>query len=92
MSTLILAERSASITELKTNPSRVVREGEGGPVAILNKNTPEFYCVPADAYERLVEKLEDLELSMIAIQRLEDGETPRSTSIEELRRLYGTRT
>lgn len=90
MAHFILAETSASITELKTNPSKVVKAGEGGPVAILNKNVPEFYCIPADAYATLLDRLEDLELSFIARERLNDGEKPVKTSIEELRKLYGS--
>ena len=43
--------------------------GEGFPVAILNRNAPAFYCVPAKAYEALMEKLEDIELNAIADAR-----------------------
>jgi antitoxin StbD len=38
-------------------------------VAILNRNTPVFYCVPAPAYEALMEKLDDLELNAVASAR-----------------------
>ena len=84
----ILTERTASITELKANPSRVVQEAEG-PVAILNRNTPEFYCVPARDYEALMKRIEELELAEIARARLNDGETPVETSIEKLKAEYG---
>ena len=43
--------------------------GKGEPVAILNRNTPAFYCVPADLYETMMEQLEDLELNKIADAR-----------------------
>jgi antitoxin StbD len=39
------------------------------PVAILNRNSTAFYCVPAAAYEALMERLEDLELNAIADTR-----------------------
>ena len=84
----ILTERSASITELKANPSRVVQEADG-PVAILNRNTPEFYCVPAQDYEALMKRIEELELAEIARARLADGEKPVKTSIEKLKAEYG---
>ena len=89
MAHAILAETSASITELKTNPSKVVKAGDGGPVAILNKNVPEFYCIPADAYAALIERMEDMALSLIAQGRLEDGEKPVTTSIGALKERYG---
>lgn len=66
---LILAETSASVSELKKNPMGTVAAGEGMPVAILNRNEPAFYCVPAKAYEALMDRLEDLELNAIADAR-----------------------
>ena len=69
MSYLILAETTASVSELKKNPMGTVAAGEGFPVAILNRNAPAFYCVPAKAYEDLMDKLEDLELNAIADAR-----------------------
>lgn len=65
----ILARTSASVTELKKNPMGTVAAGEGFPVAILNRNAPAFYCVPAAAYEAMLERLEDLELNEIADAR-----------------------
>jgi len=69
MSHQILAETTASVSELKKNPMGTVAAGEGFPVAILNRNAPAFYCVPAKAYEALMDKLEDLELNAIANAR-----------------------
>ena len=60
---------TASITELKKSPMDTVLAGKGEPVAILNRNTPAFYCVPADLYETMMEQLEDLELNKIADAR-----------------------
>jgi antitoxin StbD len=65
----ILADNSTSISELKKNPMAVVKQGDGFPVAVLNRNQPAFYCVPAAAYERLMEKLEDLELAQLVRER-----------------------
>lgn len=66
----ILAETAASITELKRNPMGTVEAGEGFPVAILNRNEPAFYCVPARMFEAMMERLEDLELNAIADARV----------------------
>ena len=65
----ILAETTTSISELKKNPMAVVDQGDGFPVAVLNRNQPAFYCVPAQAYELLMDKLEDLELAQIVEER-----------------------
>ena len=69
MTHTILAETSASISELKKDPTGIVAAGDGFPVAILNRNAPAFYCVPAKAYEALIDRLEDLELNAIANAR-----------------------
>ncbi|MEM4987762.1 plasmid stabilization protein [Collimonas sp. H4R21] len=69
MAHLILAETTASVSELKKDPMGTVAAGEGFPVAILNRNQPAFYCVPAKAYEALMNKLEDMELNAVAEAR-----------------------
>ncbi|OQY49388.1 MAG: plasmid stabilization protein [Desulfobacteraceae bacterium 4572_87] len=69
MTNLILANITASVSELKKNPMGTVAAGEGFPVAILNRNKPVFYCVPAKAYEILMDRLEYLELNALADAR-----------------------
>ena len=69
MTTRILTEMAASISELKANPMRVALSGEGEPIAVLNRNEPAFYCIPAEAYEYLMDRIEDLELITLAEKR-----------------------
>ena len=69
MSNLVLTEVTASVSELKKNPMGTVAAGDGFAVAILNRNEPAFYCVPARAYEALMDKIEDLELNALADAR-----------------------
>ena len=82
MAHLVLADTSASVSELKKNPMGTVAAGEGFPVAILNRNEPVFYCVPARAYEALLDRLEDLELNAIADARA--GQAVIEVSIDAL--------
>jgi antitoxin StbD len=84
MANVILAEMTASVSELKKNPMATVAAGEGFPVAILNRNVPTFYCVPAKAYEALMDKLEDMELNTIADARLKDGKKLVQIKLDEL--------
>ena len=78
----ILADMSASISELKKNPMATVGSGEGFPVAILNRNEPAFYCIPAEAWESVLDKLEDIELAKLAKERMEEERV--KVSIDEL--------
>lgn len=82
MSNLILTETTASVSELKKNPMGTVAMGEGFPIAILNRNAPAFYCVPAKAYEALMDRLEDLELNALADSRM--GQPIDKVSLAEL--------
>ena len=78
----ILTATSASISELKKNPMGTVAAGEGFAVAILNRNEPAFYCVPAKAYEAILERLEDMELNAIADAR--EGQAIHKVTLDDL--------
>lgn len=84
MANIILAETTASVSELKKNPMGTVAAGEGFPVAILNRNEPAFYCVPAAAWEALLDRLEDLELNALADARLNDGQAIVKVTLDDL--------
>ena len=79
---IVLAETTTSISELKKNPMAAVRQGDGFPVAVLNHNKPAFYCVPAEAYEALMDKLEDIELADLVKQR--EGQRSIAVDIDDL--------
>lgn len=69
MTTRILTEAAASISELKANPMKVALSANGEAIAVLNRNEPAFYCIPADTYEFMMDHIEDLELLAIVEQR-----------------------
>lgn len=66
----------ASVTDLKRNPMGTVEAGGGEPVAILNRNEPAFYCIPADKYEALMNYIDDLKLVCEVKERIEANEPP----------------
>lgn len=69
MPNIILTDTSASVSELKKNPMATVSAGDGLPVAILNRNQPAFYCVPAELYEKILDALDDQELMKLVSER-----------------------
>ena len=83
MNHLIHSRFVASVSELKKNPMEVVNNGFGEAVAILNRNNPAFYCVPADMYERLMDLIEDRELLKL-VEQVDTEETVK-VSINDLR-------
>jgi antitoxin StbD len=80
----ILADTGVSISELKKNPSAVIEAAGGFPVAVLNRNTPAAYLVPAKAWEELMDRLEDIELARIVKER--ENEIAYDVDIEDLLR------
>ena len=74
------AERAAGLP--RTGRSGTVAAGEGFPVAILNRNAPAFYCVPAKVFEEMTERLEDLELNALADARA--GQPVVKVSLDDL--------
>lgn len=83
MNNIIHSRFVASVSDLKKNPMEVVNNGFGEAVAILNRNNPAFYCVPADMYERLIDLIEDKEL----LKLTEEAETEETikVSLDDLR-------
>jgi antitoxin StbD len=65
----ILADVTASVTELQKDPVGTVASGNGAAVAILQQNALAFYCVPADEYHAMVDRLDDIELDVLAEAR-----------------------
>ena len=80
----VLSSCSASISELKKNPTALLNEAEGCPVAVLNHNIPAAYLVPAETYEWLMDKLEDAELVQILLDRAHEKEHAIEVSLDEL--------
>ena len=78
----ILADASASISDLKRNPTAVIDAALGEPVAILNRNKPAAYLVPAEAWEAIIDRLDDIELVEIAKSRM--GQRRIRVKLEEL--------
>ena len=74
----VLSSYSASISELKKNPTALLKESDGEVITILNHNVPTAYLVPAETYELLLNRLEDAELTEIVIARHNE----RSKAIE----------
>lgn len=82
----IHAGLAVSISELKKNPSGVMKEAGSRVVAVLNHNKPQSYLVPADLFERLdlAEQLEDLELTAIVTSRMNSKRPSVKIGLDDL--------
>ena len=62
-------QMAVSVSDLKKNPTAIMAQADGQAVAVLNHNRVMAYMVPADAYEAMIERLDDLALVEIAQAR-----------------------
>lgn len=80
----VLADYSVSISELKKNPTSLLKEADGSAIAILNHNKPTAYLVPAETYEWLMEVLDDYELGKVIDSRRGDLSKAIDVNINDL--------
>ena len=84
MLTKIHAGLSVSISELKRNPQAIINDANGEAIALLNRNKPTAYIIPAKTYEMLLEMAEDVELAEIIEQRKSEKTDAVEINIDDL--------
>jgi antitoxin StbD len=57
------------MTDLRRNPSGILDDAGDSPIAVLNHNKSTAYLLSAKAYEALLERLDDAELTKIVKQQ-----------------------
>jgi antitoxin StbD len=80
----VLANCSVSISELKKNPSALIEQSGGEPIAILNHNKPTAYLIPAETYEALLEQIENYQLGVIIKERQYEKISAVEITLDEL--------
>jgi antitoxin StbD len=76
------ANLAVSVSDLKKSPSAVLAGAEGQAVAVLNHNRVMAYMVPADAYEAMIERLDDLAIADVVRSRAD--EVPLRVTLDDL--------
>jgi len=80
----LYATQVASISELKKNPTKVINDSHGQPIAILNHNTAAAYLIPVETFERMMDLIDNNELNKIVEQRLSSPFESIKVDIDEL--------
>lgn len=80
----VLADFSVSISELKKNPSALISQASGSPIAVLNHNKPAAYLIPAETYEALLDTIDDFELAKLVEERRGDKDQAIAVSLDDL--------
>ncbi len=84
MLTKIHADYTVSITDLKKNPQALINDAHGEAIALLNRNKPTAYIIPAETYEKLMDLAEDLEFEQIIEERKAEKADAVEISLDEL--------
>ena len=63
---------TTNISEFKKNPSALLTQADGETIALLCRNIPIAYIVPAKTYEKMLEITENMELLELANVRLKE--------------------
>ncbi len=80
----IHAELTASISDMKRNPQAIIDSAHGATIALLNRNKPTAYIVPAETYGALMELAEDIELGRIIEERKAEKDNAVEVCLDEL--------
>jgi antitoxin StbD len=67
---------AVSVSDLKKSPTAIMDEANGEAVAVLNHNRIMAYMVPADVYEAMLDRLDDLYLAEIIKSRSDEKGIP----------------
>lgn len=80
----IYSNLTASISDMKRNPQALIDGAQGETIALLNRNKPTAYIVPARTYEMLMDLAEDIELGRIIEERKAEKKDAVEVDINEL--------
>ena len=80
----MLANYTASITELKQSPTQLLKDAGNEAIAILNHNVTSAYLVPCELYTKMMDIIDDHYLAQEVEKRLNDGEKPIRVDIDDL--------
>jgi len=80
----ILANYTASITELKKSPTQLLKDAGDEAVAILNHNVASAYLVPSTLYEKMMDVMDDYYLRQEVDEALRDQSKPIRVKLDDL--------
>ncbi len=80
----ILANYTASITELKKSPTQLLKDAGDEAVAILNHNVASAYLVPSALYEKMIAVVDDYYLCQEVDEALKSNDKPIRVELDDL--------
>lgn len=81
---VVRATLSASISELKKSPTDIINKAGNQAVSILNHNVPTAYLVPTAFYHKMLDIIDEYELSKEVAVAKKSKQKPIKVSLDEL--------
>lgn len=81
---VVRAPLSASISELKKSPTELINKAGNEAVSILNHNVPTAYLVPTALYHKMLDIIDEYELSKEVVAAKKSKQKPIKVSLDEL--------
>lgn len=81
---VVRAPLSASISELKKSPTELINKAGNEVVSILNHNVPTAYLVPTALYHKMLDIIDEYELSKEVAAAKKSKQKPIKVSLDEL--------
>jgi antitoxin StbD len=75
---------TVSISEFKQNPSKVIEEAHGQPVAVLSQNRPAFYTVSPEFMANMADLHDERQLQSLVQTRLKSVSRAVKVNLDEL--------
>lgn len=67
---VILTNMTISISEFKANPNQALKDADGMPFCVMTNNSPAFYVVTPQMWEKIDDIIQDRALLKVAEKRL----------------------
>jgi len=80
----IRADVGVSVSDLKRNPAAVIAAAREQQVAILNRNRPVAYVISPEAWEGVLDALEELEDIKLVEERMKEIDSAVPVKLEDL--------
>lgn len=81
---VVRAPLSASISELKKSPTELINKAGNEAVSILNHNVPTAYLVPTALYHKMLDIIDEYELSKEVVAAKKSKQKPIKVLLDEL--------
>ena len=87
-------DQAISVTEVSRSAKEIfskLEKGKQDKFVVMRNNAPAAVLLPVDAYEALIEEVEDLRSEIIAIRRMRDFDRSMAITHDKMVKKFGSK-